>query len=54
MHLENLFPIPVGFFNYDEGLSEDELTFLLDQPQRPNDGNTSSIDRYILKQKTNA
>jgi uncharacterized protein (TIGR02466 family) len=44
--IENLFPIPIGFFNYDG-----EVDIDLDQPQRPNDGNTSSEDKYLLKQK---
>ncbi len=46
MILENLFPTPIGFFNYTGKIDKD---FLNDQPQRPNDGNTSSQERYILK-----
>jgi len=49
--IEPLFPTPVGIFNFEEGLTKEEKKFLLDQPQRPNDGNTSSQDKYILKQK---
>ena len=48
MLLENLFPTPIGFFKYD-GLIETE--FLSSQEQRANEGNTSSVDKYILKQK---
>lgn len=48
MVIENLFPLPIGFFNYDGGLDKE---FLVNQPQRANDGNTSSEDRYILKHK---
>ena len=44
--MENLFPIPIGFFKYDG-----EVDIDLNQPQRPNDGNTSSEDKYLLKQK---
>lgn len=51
MIIENLFPTPIGFFKYEEGLTEAQKTFLVDQPQRPNDGNTSSEDKYLLKQK---
>ena len=51
MNIETLFPIPVGFFKFDEGLTEAEKQFLTEQPQRPNDGNTSSVDKYLLKQK---
>jgi uncharacterized protein (TIGR02466 family) len=51
MIMENLFPIPIGMFKYDEGLTEAQTKFLVEQPQRPNEGNTSSEDRYLLKQK---
>ena len=51
MVIENLFPTPIGFFKYEEGLTEAQKTFMLEQPQRPNEGNTSSEDRYLLKQK---
>lgn len=46
MLLENLFPTPIGFFDYP---GEVDKKFLLDQPQRPNSGNSSSVDKYILK-----
>ncbi|NDJ15538.1 MAG: hypothetical protein EBY17_30920, partial [Acidobacteriia bacterium] len=49
--IENLFPTPIGFFKFEEGLTETQKTFLSEQDQRPNDGNTSSVDKYILKQK---
>lgn len=48
MIIENLFPIPIGFFKYD---GEVDTDFLADQPQKPNEGNTSSEDKYLLKQK---
>lgn len=48
MIIENLFPIPIGFFKYEGELNKD---FLLSQPQRFNEGNMSSEDRYILKHK---
>lgn len=51
MIIENLFPIPIGFFKLEEELTESQKKILVDQPQRPNDGNTSSVDKYILKQK---
>jgi len=44
MQLENLFPIPVGFFKYN-----DEIDIDVNQPQRVNQGNTSSVDNYVLK-----
>lgn len=46
--MENLFPIPIGFFKYD---GEVDTDFLANQPQRPNEGNTTSEDKYLLKQK---
>ena len=51
MIIENLFPTPVGFFKYEDGLTDEQKKFMSDQDQRPNDGNTSSVDKYILKQK---
>lgn len=48
MIIENLFPIPIGFFKYDGEIDTD---FLVSQPQRPNEGNASSEDKYLLKQK---
>jgi uncharacterized protein (TIGR02466 family) len=49
MVIENLFPKPIGFFNYDGALDKE---FLVNQPQRPNEGNTSSEDKYILNHNT--
>lgn len=51
MIIENLFPTPIGFFKHEDGLTENQKTFLIEQEQRPNDGNTSSKERYLLKQK---
>lgn len=51
MIINHLFPTPIGFFKYEEGLSETQKAFLIEQPQRPNDGNTSSENRYLLKDK---
>lgn len=48
MIIENLFPTPIGFFRYNGELDKD---FLVNQPQRPNEGNTSSEDKYLLKHK---
>lgn len=45
MVIENLFPTAVGMLKY-EGLFDKE--FLLTQTQRPNEGNTSSDNKYIL------
>lgn len=51
MNIAHLFPTPIGFFEYKEKLSEENVKFLSEQKQRPNDGNTSSEDRYIFKHK---
>lgn len=48
MKIENLFPTPIGFFSYDGEIDHD---FLINQPQRNNEGNTTSQDTYILKNK---
>lgn len=50
MRLENLFPTPIGFFSYGN-LTPAQEKFLLEQPQRQNEGNTSSEDKYILRNK---
>lgn len=47
----NLFPTPVGSYSLDYKLSKKELKFLLEQPQRSNMGNTTSIDNKILNNK---
>ena len=49
MNLELLFPTPVAFFDLGFELSEKEKSFLLDQEKRPNEGNQSSVDNYLLE-----
>lgn len=49
MQINQLFPIPVAFFNLDRKLTKKELKFVNDQPQRSNMGNTSSEDNYIVE-----
>lgn len=51
MIIENLFPTAVGFFKFEDGLTDEQKTFLIEQDQRPNEGNTSSVDKYLLKHK---
>ena len=48
MNLELLFPTPVAFFDLGFELTEEEKSFLLNQERRPNDGNQSSVDNYLL------
>jgi uncharacterized protein (TIGR02466 family) len=50
MSIQNLFPQPVGLYKLDRDLTKRELDFILEQPQRPNMGNTTSIDNHILRQ----
>jgi len=51
MTIHNLFPTPVQFFKLDRELEKNEYSFLLNQKQRKNSGNTSSVDNYILQNK---
>lgn len=51
MIIESVFPTAVGFFKDENGLSKDVFDFLVNQEKRPNQGNFTSIDKYILKQK---
>ena len=44
----SLFPTPVSFFELGRELSAKENKFLLNLEQKPNDGNTSSKERYLL------
>lgn len=48
MVIENLFPTAIGFFDYTGELDKD---FLVNQPQVPNQGNTSSEDKYLLRHR---
>ena len=51
MNLIGLFPTPVGEFTFDKQLSKKQLSFLNDQKQKPNEGNTTSEFRKILDDK---
>ena len=51
MRVEGLFPTPIGFRSLDRQLSEKEISFLLSQQTRGNQGNTTSTDSYILRNK---
>jgi uncharacterized protein (TIGR02466 family) len=48
MNLLGLFPTPVAEFNFDKQLTEQQLSYLNDQPQKENQGNTTSAFRQIL------
>jgi len=47
--IHNLFPIPIGIYELQRKINEDEINFVLKQDKRKNDDNKSSVDTYILK-----
>ena len=50
--IDNLFPIPIGWYHHKEGLTKTEKKFLIeDQEEKPNEGNTTSKFRRILHDK---
>jgi len=49
MNMFHLFPVGVGSRDLETPLTKQELAFLTGQTQRPNMGNTSSEDRYVLE-----
>jgi uncharacterized protein (TIGR02466 family) len=51
MNVHNLFPLPVGFFRLGRDLTKTELEFILGQDKHANQGNTTSNNRTILKNK---
>lgn len=51
MNLYNIFPTTVGMFELDRELTKAEIDFVLKQEKRPNQGNTTSVDNYVLRNK---
>ena len=49
--IHNLFPTAVGTYKVNRELTEKELKFIKEQETRPNMGNITSVDNYILKNK---
>lgn len=49
MNLMNLFPTPVAKFVLDRNITEEEIQFINSQITYKNFGNSTSVDRYILK-----
>ena len=49
MNIDNLFPTAVGFSKLGRDLTEEELLFIKEQVRHPNEGNTTSDNRKILK-----
>lgn len=51
MNLLSLFPTPVGIFNLNREITKEELEYIKGLEMRPNMGNTTSVENYILKKK---
>lgn len=49
MNLHGLFAQPVGFFDLGRELTEEEKFFLMELEQRPNMGNRTSTNNFVLK-----
>jgi uncharacterized protein (TIGR02466 family) len=49
VNINNLFPTAVGFSKLGRDLTEEELLFIKEQVRYPNEGNTTSENRTILK-----
>lgn len=49
MNLHGLFAQPVGFFDLGRELTEEEKFFLMELEQRPNQGNRTSTNNFVLK-----
>jgi uncharacterized protein (TIGR02466 family) len=49
MNMHHLFPVPVGMFDLGRPLSEEELAFVNAQDTRPNTGNTTSVNHFVLR-----
>ena len=51
MNLFTLFPTAVGKFTLDREFTKQELKFVEEQERRPNMGNQTSVNNYVLKEK---
>lgn len=49
MNMHHLFPVPIGMFDLGRPLSEEEHSFILGQDTRPNQGNTTSANHFVLR-----
>ena len=52
MIVHTLFPSTVCFFELGRDLTNKEITFIMKQKQKPNEGNTTSVNDNLLKSKT--
>jgi uncharacterized protein (TIGR02466 family) len=46
-----IFPTPVMFDQFPRKFTEKEIDFINSLEQRPNEGNTTSVDNYVLRNK---
>jgi uncharacterized protein (TIGR02466 family) len=51
VNILTLFPTAVGKFQLDREFTKQELKFVADAERRPNMGNQTSVNNYILKEK---
>ena len=49
MNIEQFFSTPIGFFNLNRSLTDNEINFILNLSRRSNNGNETSVDNYILE-----
>ena len=52
MIVHTLFPSTVCFFDLGRDLTKKEMNFIMKQKQRPNDGNSTSVNNSLLENKT--
>ena len=52
MIVHTLFPSTVCFFELGRDLTKKEMSFIMKQKQKPNEGNKTSINSTLLKSKT--
>jgi len=48
----DLFPTAIGRYKFDRDFTKDELNFFYNQMTRPNEGNRTSTNYFLLKEKT--
>ena len=52
MIVHTLFPSTVCFFELGRNLTKKEMSFIMKQKQKPNDGNSTSVNNSLLENKT--
>ena len=52
MIVHTLFPSTVCFFELGRNLTKKEMSFIMKQKQKPNDGNSTSVNNSLLGNKT--